>query len=357
MSFANNAASVLASGISSSSTTLSVTAGSGALFPVLTGSKYFYCTLANSVGAIEIIKVTARSSDTFTVVRGQDGTTAVAWNAGDKVELRIVAAVLNNLAKLDEANTFTGANAYGTPASLVLTNATGTPASLGLANATGLPLTTGVTGTLPTANGGTNSTATPTAGGIGYGTGTAHAYTAAGTAGQILVSAGSSVPVWAQNTINSKTALAYNWNGLTTNTYLDFTSIPSGVKRITVMLNGISTNGTSGFLVQIGPGFIDTTGYIGGVSSGNSGVGTTTSTAGFYINRVATASATYSGHLLLTLVGSNTWVGSGVGFDSSAAFNIFAGNKSLSGAIVLLRVTTVNGIDIFDAGSANIFYE
>ena len=59
-----------------------------------------------------------------------------------------------------------------------------------------LPLTTGVTGVLPIANGGTNGTVTPTAGAVTYGTGTAYAFTAAGTTGQALLSNGSGAPTW-----------------------------------------------------------------------------------------------------------------------------------------------------------------
>jgi len=106
MKFTNNAATTLATGITNSATSLTVSAGAGALFPTSSGSDYFYCTLANSSGAIEIIKVTTRSTDTFTIVRGQDGTSGQAWNSGDKVELRLVAANLNDIPKLDEKNTF-----------------------------------------------------------------------------------------------------------------------------------------------------------------------------------------------------------------------------------------------------------
>lgn len=107
MKFANNATTTLASGINSSVTSLTVATGTGALFPTLSAGDYFYCTLANTSGTIEIIKVTARSTDTFTIARGQDNTTATSWLTGDKVELRLVKATLNDLPKMDEANTFT----------------------------------------------------------------------------------------------------------------------------------------------------------------------------------------------------------------------------------------------------------
>jgi hypothetical protein len=110
--FTNNAATTLASAINSSVTSLTVASGTGTLFPTLAGSQYFFCTLANNAGTTEIVKVTARSTDTFTIVRGQDGTSAVSWSSGDKVELRLTRIDLLNFPQLDSTNTFAAAQTF-----------------------------------------------------------------------------------------------------------------------------------------------------------------------------------------------------------------------------------------------------
>src|SRR3954471_17605198 len=88
----NNASTTLSGGITNVATSLTVAAATGALFPTVSGNNYFYCTLAGATG-IEIVKVTARAADVFTIVRAQDGTTAKAFSNGETVELRPVAAL------------------------------------------------------------------------------------------------------------------------------------------------------------------------------------------------------------------------------------------------------------------------
>lgn len=91
--FTNNAATTLASGITNSATSLTVATGTGTLFPTITAPQFFIATLENVAGTVrEIVKVTARSGDTFTIVRGQEGTTAQSFSTADKVELRLTAA-------------------------------------------------------------------------------------------------------------------------------------------------------------------------------------------------------------------------------------------------------------------------
>ena len=101
--FTNNAATTLAAGINSSVTSIAVTDGS--VFPTITGSDHFYVTFDDTTNK-EIVKVTARSGNTLTVVRGHDNTTARAFSSGDKAELRIVAALLDDV-KTEVSSTLT----------------------------------------------------------------------------------------------------------------------------------------------------------------------------------------------------------------------------------------------------------
>jgi hypothetical protein len=137
---------------------------------------------------------------------------------------------------------------------------------------------------------------------------------------------------------------------------IDFTSLPSWVKRITVMFNGVSTNGSSAQQVQLGDsGGFETSGYSGAVGTRG---GETVYTAGFLVNRGNTASSTASGLLVLTLVSGNIWVGSGTNAaNATDAPSFFGGTKTLSDTLDRIRITTVNGTDTFDAGSINILYE
>ena len=93
----NNAFGTLNAGINSSATTIVLTAGQGARFPTLSAGDYFYATLIDTSNNLEIVKVTARSTDTMTVVRGQDNTTARAYSTNDRFELRPTAALFNEL--------------------------------------------------------------------------------------------------------------------------------------------------------------------------------------------------------------------------------------------------------------------
>lgn len=144
----------------------------------------------------------------------------------------------------------------------------------------------------------------------------------------------------------------------TSGTSIDFTGIPSWVKRITVMFNGVSTNGTSNWLVQIGSGSVTSTGYQS-TSVGLPGGGTQSSTTGLVLSSASASNINY-GQMVLTLVSNNIWVGSHTLGDYLSTFYVVlggGGSPSLSGALDRVRITTVNGTDTFDAGSINILYE
>jgi hypothetical protein len=146
----------------------------------------------------------------------------------------------------------------------------------------------------------------------------------------------------------------------TSGTSVDFTGIPAWVKKITVMFNGVSTNGTSIPLIQLGDsGGIENTGYsaVAGASTGAGLWGT--STAGFPVgtSSISTAANLLYGSMIFTTLGSNAWVGQGVFYASGGYVLSTSGAKSTSDVLTQIRITTVNGTDTFDAGSINLLYE
>lgn len=100
--FANNAAGTLASNISAGDTSIALTPGDGAAFPQPSGAEYFLATMVDSLGHVEIIKVTARSGDVLTVERGQEGATARAYSADDRIELRLTKGSLESFLQSGE---------------------------------------------------------------------------------------------------------------------------------------------------------------------------------------------------------------------------------------------------------------
>lgn len=139
---------------------------------------------------------------------------------------------------------------------------------------------------------------------------------------------------------------------------LDFLNIPSWVKRVTVMFNGVSTSGTSAIRVRVGTSSgVETTGYAQCAASifNPNGVAASSITDGFgtYDN---TATSIWNGVATISLIGSNAWCASG-GLSSTTSIQPIFGSKTLSGTLDRVRITTVGGTDTFDAGSINLLWE
>ena len=344
--FANFAFSTLAVGCNTTATSLALASGTGAKFPTLAAGEYFYATLENASLDREVVKVTARSTDTITVVRGQDNTTARSWNAGDSIALRLNAGALDdfktevvdatNLIRTSN-NTFTGTNTFSTAPTF------GTPlaiASGGTGASTAATAFDNLKQAATNAYAGTVELATDAEAQIG--TDTARALTPANLRAANIVSG---------------TVVA-----TTSGTSVDFIGLPSWAKRITVLLRGVSTTGSSVVQIQLGTlSGVETTGYDGNViASTSAGYYTNGSTSGFPMSGTtpATAANLLTGVIQLTRLDELTWLISGNMMSSSYLTATVSGSKVLvNGFLDRVRITTVSGTATFDAGSANILWE
>jgi hypothetical protein len=177
------------------------------------------------------------------------------------------------------------------------------------------------------------------------------------TAGNVLFTADGSV--WSST---QKIVLGTS-QASTSGTSITFTGLPSWVKRVTVMLNGVSTSGTSPIQIQLGTsgGFV-TSGYssnFGFINSASGVAGAVATTTGLYVCQFAANTDTVSSVVVINNFSANIWGYSGTGSRTGnvGAFYYSAIPQSLSGALTQIRLTTVNGTDTFDAGSVNILYE
>ena len=178
------------------------------------------------------------------------------------------------------------------------------------------------------------------------------------TSGNVVVD--SATQTLTNKTIEGGTVISGTAVASTSGTSIDFTSIPSWVKRVTVMFDVVSTNGSSDMQIQIGSGSVTTSGYVGATVFITSGSASGTNfSAGFLVSNSLGSGNTYSGIATLCLLSSNKWTFSIVIGRGDAA-TIYSGggvSSALSGTLDRVRITTANGTDTFDAGSINILYE
>jgi hypothetical protein len=313
--------------------TITATAALG-MSSYVTGQRFFFVAAASNTGAVTL-NINAIGAKSVT----KNGTTALV--SGD-IAINAVVQVVYDGTQFQLLNPVAAANVSSFSAGTTgLTPNTATTGAVTLA------------GTLAVTNGGTGL-ATLTANNVMLGNGTSTpSFVAPSTTGNVLTSDGTTWTSAANNKLTLGTAQAS-----TSGTSINFTSIPSWVKRITVMFSGVSTVGTSNYQLQVGSTTFQTTGYSSRALRDSTPA--STATTGFLLTASIATSSLNSGLITLTNISGNLWVFTSILADVTGGNNNYSGGymtSALSGVLDRVRITTVNGTDTFDAGSINILYE
>lgn len=316
---------------------------------------------------------------TFNATGSTLNTTAIPWNS-------LTEASITGIGTVAVANGGTGLASY-TAGDLIYANGTTSLVKLAAA-ASGNVLKSGtapswgkvalasdVSGTLPVANGGTGLTSSIGSSGVTYltanGTGgwtetnlptastSSSGMVRLATTAEVQVGTISDRPI-TPATLRGGALVVETAKPTTSGLLVDFTGIPSWVKRITVFFNNVSTSGSSNLLIQLGAGSITNTGYNSiGATISNAGAGAAASTTGFaFSNGNIVAGSGCYGSATFSVQASNIWAGQGMLADTGRGFiQCTSGSVTLPGTLDRIRLTTVNGTDTFDSGSINIVYE
>lgn len=283
--------------------------------------------------------ITAGSPDVLsrdTVLESSNADAKVNWGSGTKNVY--VPFLAQNTVVTNKDNTFTGTNTFSNPVTVATATLAGHAVTKAQLDANTPPdASDTVKGIVELATNAETIT----------GTDTVRAVTPAGLQAKF-------------DTINS--IVSGTSQATTSGTSIDFSSIPSGVKQITLNLSGVSVNGTSNLGLQLGDsGGIETSGYTGTTQTGDTGISqiSHSTTALLATTPFSSASTVFYGTITFTLLdgATNTWAYQGsLALTNYPATSIIQGTKSLSATLDTIRITTIGGANTFDAGIANITY-
>lgn len=140
----------------------------------------------------------------------------------------------------------------------------------------------------------------------------------------------------------------------------DFLTLPLWAKKITITFDGVSTNGANILAIQLGTSSgLVTTGYLSAAGQTSAAsVSTNFYSGGLLLSQNNSSSDLRFGHMLLTKNSSNTWIASSVSpLGNVGSVGYGGGRINLPGVLDRIRITTVGGTDIFDAGSVFLLIE